>query len=62
MSAEGEGLTCGFPRKWMSADGLTLWAVFSVYGQGAKLGIRAHDRFNLVKVSLRLADRVGQTR
>ncbi len=54
MGTEGEGLTCGFPQKWMSADGLTLWSVFSVYGDGAKRGIKAHDRFNLVKASLRL--------
>src|SRR5208283_4569485 len=52
MAAEGEGLTCGFPQKWMSADGLTLWSVFSVYGNGAKQGIDAHDRFNLIKVTL----------
>jgi len=54
MGAAGEGLTCGFPQKWMSADGLTLWSIFSVYGDGAKQGINAHDRFNLVKASLRL--------
>lgn len=29
-------------------------SVFSVYGDGAKVGIQAHDRFNLVKVSLTL--------
>ena len=52
MGADGEGLTCGFPQKWMSADGLTLWSIFSVYGDGAKLGINAHDKFNLVKVTL----------
>jgi hypothetical protein len=52
MGAEGEGLTCGFPQKWMSADGLTLWSVFSVYGEGGKKGINAHDRFNLVKATL----------
>src|SRR5262249_8990888 len=39
MGAGGEGLTCSFPQKWMSADGLTLWSVFSVYGEGAKQGI-----------------------
>ncbi len=55
MGAEGEGLTCGFPQKWMSADGLTLWSVFSVYGKGAKRGIDAHDRFNLVKATLELS-------
>ncbi len=54
MGAGGEGLTCGFPQKWMSADGLTLWCVFSVYGDGAKVGIKAHDCFNLVKGSLQL--------
>jgi hypothetical protein len=53
MGSEGEGLTCGFSEKWMSADGLTLWAIFSVYGEGAKKGIKAHDRFNLIKVTLR---------
>ncbi|HEY3860481.1 MAG TPA: DUF4185 domain-containing protein [Verrucomicrobiae bacterium] len=52
MGREGEGLTCEFPRKWMSEDGRTVWAIFSVYGAGAKEGIRAHDRFNLVKVTL----------
>jgi len=52
MGLEGEGLTCGFPQKWMSPDGLTLWSIFSVYGDGAKRGINAHDKFNLVKVTL----------
>ena len=54
MGATGEGLTCEFPQKWMSTDGLTLWSVFSVYGEGAKQGIQAHDRFNLVKATLKL--------
>jgi hypothetical protein len=36
----------------MSADGLTLWCIFSAYGDGAKKGIKAHDRFNLVRVKL----------
>lgn len=53
MGVEGENLSCGFPQKWMSADGLTLWSIFSVYGDGAKIGIKAHDRFNLVKATLR---------
>jgi hypothetical protein len=57
MGTDGEGLTCEFPEKWMSADGLTLWAIFSVYGDGAKKGIKAHDRFNLIKVSLVAAGR-----
>jgi hypothetical protein len=52
MGSEGEGLTCGFPEKWMSPDGLTLWSIFSVYGAGAKQGIKAHDRFNLVRATL----------
>jgi len=52
MGTAGEGLTCEFPQKWMSEDGLTLWGIFSVYGEGAKQGIKAHDRFNLIKVTL----------
>jgi hypothetical protein len=52
MGPGGEGLTCGFPQKWMSPDGLTLWCIFSVYGDGAKQGIKAHDRFNLIKATL----------
>jgi len=54
MGAAGEGLICSFPQKWMSADGLTLWSVFSCYGEGAKTGIFGHDRFNLIKVTLQL--------
>lgn len=57
MGTEGEGLSCEFPQKWMSADGLTLWSIFAVYGEGAKKGIQAHDRFNLVRVKLTLADK-----
>ena len=52
MGVEGEGLSCEFPQKWMSADGLTLWCIFSAYGDGAKKGIKAHDRFNLVRAKL----------
>jgi hypothetical protein len=52
MGEAGEGLTCDFPQKWMSADGLNIWAIFSVYGEGAKQGIHAHDRFNLIQVTL----------
>jgi hypothetical protein len=55
MGKDGEGLTCEFPQKWMSADGCTLWAIFSAYGDGAKQGIKAHDRFNLVKITLSIA-------
>jgi hypothetical protein len=57
MGADGEGLNCGFPQKWLSTDGLTLWAVFSVYGDGAKKGIKAHDQFNLVRATLRLRNK-----
>jgi hypothetical protein len=52
MGTEGEGLSCEFPQKWMSEDGLTLWSIFAVYGEGAKKGVKAHDRFNLVRVRL----------
>lgn len=52
MGSEGSGLTFSFPQKWMSADGRTLWCIFSVYGEGAKQGIQAHDKFNLVKATL----------
>ena len=55
MTSAGEGLTCTFAPKWMSADNLTLWCVFSAYGDGAKQGIQAHDRFNLVRVKLDVA-------
>jgi hypothetical protein len=54
MGSEGEGLTCSFPQKWMSTDGLVLWSIFSVYGDGAKKGVNAHDKFNLVKATLQL--------
>jgi hypothetical protein len=57
MGADGEGLTCSFPQKWMSADGLTLWCVFSAYGKGARQGIDAHDKFNLVQATLTLRPR-----
>jgi hypothetical protein len=51
MGTEGHGLNCDFPQKWMSPDGRALWAVFSVYGEGAKIGINAHDKFNLVRAT-----------
>jgi hypothetical protein len=54
MGADGEGLTCSFPPKWMSADGRVLWCIFSAYGKGARQGINAHDRFNVVKATLEL--------
>jgi hypothetical protein len=52
MASGGEGLSSNFPTKWVSEDGLTMWNVFSVYGDGAKRGVNGHDRFNLVKVAL----------
>jgi hypothetical protein len=54
MTSGGEGLSSSFPTKWISADGLTMWNVFSVYGSGAQRGIFGHDRFNLVKTTLAL--------
>jgi CubicO group peptidase (beta-lactamase class C family) len=54
MGTDGEGLTCGFPQKWISADGLTLCSIFSVYGEGAKQGVNAHDKFNVAQATLRL--------
>jgi hypothetical protein len=57
MGTDGEGLTCSFPPKWMSPDGRSLWCVFSAYGPGAKQGINAHDKFNLVKAALRMRQR-----
>ena len=55
LGDRGEGLSCEFPSKWISSDGLTLWSVFSVYGDGGKQGINGHDKFNLVKATLLLA-------
>jgi hypothetical protein len=52
MTRAGQGLSCEFPSKWIGSDGLTLWCVFSVYGEGAQTGIKAHDKFNLVKLTL----------
>ncbi len=55
MGTGGEGLSCEFPQKWMSKDGLTMWCIFAAYGDGAKRGIKAHDRFNLVRVRLEIS-------
>jgi hypothetical protein len=38
----------------MIADGRTLWRIFSVYGDRESAGITAHDKFNLVKATLRV--------
>jgi hypothetical protein len=54
MTTGGEGLSSSFPTKWMSADGLTMWNVFSVWGSGAQQGVNGHDHFNLVKVTITL--------
>jgi hypothetical protein len=63
MGIAGSGLNCDFPQKWMGTDGLTMWCVFSVYGDGAKKGVNAHDKFNLVKATLMLLSNedYGQT-
>jgi hypothetical protein len=47
----GSQLGVNFPTKWISADGLTLWAVFSVYGAGTD---PYHDGFNLMQATLSL--------
>jgi hypothetical protein len=57
MGTDGHGLNCDFPQKWIGSDGLTMWAVFSVYGPGAQKGIQAHDRLNLVKATLTLSEK-----
>jgi hypothetical protein len=54
MGTTGEGLLCSFPQSWMSTDGTTLWCIFSAYGAGARRGIDAHDKFNLIRAELRL--------
>ena len=51
--AGGENLGIGLPTAWMSADGRTLWAVFSCYGLPG-CGVY-HDRFNLMRATLTLA-------
>jgi hypothetical protein len=52
-----EGLSMSFLQKWMSADGKTMWAIFSTWGPGARRGINADDKLNLVRV--RVATRDG---
>jgi hypothetical protein len=52
MGTAGFGLNCDFPQKWMSTDGLTMWSIFSVYGDGAKKGVNGHDKFNLARAKL----------
>jgi hypothetical protein len=43
-----------FPSAWLSADGRTLWAVFSCYGDGCG---RYQDRYNLISGTLRVSAR-----
>jgi hypothetical protein len=45
----GEATGFSFPAKWISADGKTLWAVFSGENNG---GDNEFDSFNLVRVTL----------
>lgn len=33
FDSRGEGLLYSFPTKWISGDGLTMWAIFSGVGQ-----------------------------
>ena len=44
----GPFLGMGFPTRWTSADGRTLWAVFN-----GGTGSRYHDRLNIVQAVLR---------
>jgi hypothetical protein len=50
----GDYLGLRFPTKWISADGKTLWGVFSSLGR--------YDSFNLVKVSLTVAKSIPELR
>lgn len=44
----GEALIYSFPTKWISADGKTMWCIFSSTGE--------LDSFNLIKASLTIGD------
>jgi hypothetical protein len=50
----GDYLGLRFPTKWISADGKTLWGVFSSLGR--------YDSFNLVKVRLTVARSIPELR
>jgi hypothetical protein len=50
----GDYLGLRFPTKWISADGKTLWGVFSSLGR--------YDSFNLVNVRLRVARSIPELR
>jgi hypothetical protein len=44
-----------FPVKWQGSDGRTLWATFSCHDTGlsSRPCGKYHDRFNLMRVTLR---------
>ena len=50
----GDYLGVRFPSRWVSNGGKTLWAVFSCYGGGCG---RYHDRYNLMRATLRTQGR-----
>ncbi|MDB6088999.1 MAG: hypothetical protein JWN85_1783 [Gammaproteobacteria bacterium] len=50
----GDYLGLRFPTKWISADGKTLWGVFSSLGR--------YDSFNLVKMELTVAGSIPEIR
>jgi hypothetical protein len=50
----GDYLGLRFPTKWISADGKTLWGVFSSLGR--------YDSFNLVKVRLTVASSIPEVK
>lgn len=50
--SDGIFLSMSFPGKWMSQDGSTMWAVFSVHGP--PVPATYHDRFNLMQVTVNL--------
>ena len=54
----GYFLSMSFPGKWTSSDGKVLYAVFSVHGHPTPSTY--HDKFNLIKTSLILADDANQ--
>ena len=52
MGPEGFGLNSSFPQKWMSSDGLMMWNIVSVWGEGGKQGQNLDDIFNVVKTRI----------
>ena len=62
MASTGQGHYLGvrFPTKWMTDGGRTLWAVFSCHDAGAAGACgQYHDRFNLIKATLRVGGTVA---